>query len=65
MCDSQYIYYAIPTKYGDCTFSVNGFVGGFSKVAMITYTNTYNHTENYDIYMSDNPNLGNTTVVIQ
>ena len=62
---NQYIFYSVPSRYGECVFSVSGFIGGFEKVATISYTNQYNHTENYDIYKSDNPNLGNTTVVIQ
>lgn len=63
--NNQYIYYSVPSAYGNCIMSVNGFIGGFKKVATISYTNMYNSTENYDIYESDNSNLGNTTVVIQ
>ena len=62
---NQYIYYSIPTKYGECVFSVNGFIGGFEKVATISHTNSYGYKEDYVIYKSDNQNLGNTTVVIQ
>ena len=61
---NQYIYYAVPLSYGECVFSVNGFIGGFERVATISYTNQYNYIESYDIYKSDNPNLGKTTVVI-
>jgi hypothetical protein len=63
--NNQYIYYSVPSAYGNCIMSVNGFIGGFKKVATISYTNMYNNTENYDIYESDNSNLGNTIVVIQ
>ena len=45
-------------------FKVGGFEGGFSKVSTILFTNIYNFTENYDIYRSDNVNLGDITVVI-
>lgn len=62
---NQYIYYSAPTKYGECIISVNGFVGGFTKVATISYVNPYGFKEDYNIYKSDNPNLGNTTVVVQ
>ncbi|MBQ2408058.1 MAG: hypothetical protein II309_01380 [Bacilli bacterium] len=62
---NQYIYYASPSKYGECIISVNGFVGGFTKVATIQYVNPYGYKEDYYIYKSDNPNLGNTTMVIQ
>ena len=61
---NQYIYYAVPTLFGTCTFTVGGFVGGFEKVGQYSYTNQYNHIEMYDIYKSENPNLGKTTVVI-
>ena len=52
------------TSFGTCTFTVGGFVGGFEKVGQYSYTNQYNHIEMYDIYKSENPNLGKTTVVI-
>ena len=45
-------------------FKVGGFEGGFSKVSTILFTNIYNFTENYDMYRSDNVNLGDITVVI-
>ena len=61
---NQYIYYAVPTSLGDCTFAVGGFVGGFEKVGQCSYTNQYNYIETYNIYKSENPSLGNTTVVI-
>lgn len=61
----QYIYYAVPTSYGDCSFTVGGFEGGFSKVSTLYFTNESGYSENYDIYMSDNANLGNTTVTVK
>ena len=61
---NQYIFYAVPTRLGGCKFAVHGFEGGFEKVATISYTNSQSYTESYDIYKSDNPNLGNTTVVV-
>ena len=62
--ESQHIIYAIPVRLGECKFAVGGFEGGFQKVSTISYTNSQNYTENYNIYRSDNPNLGNTTVVV-
>lgn len=62
--NNQHIIYAIPSRLGECKFSVNGFEGGFQKVATVKYTNSQNYTENYYIYRSDNPNLGKTTVVV-
>ena len=61
---NQHIFYAVPTRLGGCKFAVHGFEGGFQKVATISYTNSQTYTESYDIYKSDNPNLGNTTVVV-
>lgn len=60
---SQHIYYVIPSRYGVPSFKVGGFEGGFAKVATIAFTNASGYEENYDIYKSDNPGLGNTTVV--
>lgn len=61
----EYIYYCVPTRLGECSFNVNGFDGGFDKVATVSFTNDFNYTENYFIYKSTNSNLGNTTVVVK
>lgn len=58
----QHIYYAIPTRYGTPAFKVGGFDGGFSKAGTIQFTNASGYTESYDIWISDNAGLGNTTV---
>jgi hypothetical protein len=58
----EYIYFAIPSDFATPTFSVNGFYGGFSLVTTATNTNTFGITTNYNIYRSDYPSLGNTTV---
>lgn len=58
----QHIFYALPARYGACTFNVGGFDGGFTKVATIEFTNASGYTESYDIYKSVNDGLGNTTV---
>ncbi len=60
----QHIYYAVPTRYGACSFNVGGFDGGFSKAATIDFVNASGYTESYDVYKSDNANLGNTTVKV-
>lgn len=60
----KHIYYAVPTRYGTCAFNVGGFDGGFTKVETIEFTNASGYKENYDIYKSDNANLGNTTVKV-
>lgn len=61
----EYIFYCIPSRLGTPNFNVGGFDGGFNKVSTISFTNSDNYTENYDIYKSTNSNLGNTTVVIK
>ena len=61
----EYIFYCIPSRLGACSFNVGGFDGGFSKVATVNFTNSNNYQENYDIYKSDNANLGNTNVTIK
>ena len=60
----QYIWYAIPSRYGTPSFNVGGFDGGFSKVSTVSYTNPSGYTENYDVYRSDNSNLGKKTVKV-
>lgn len=60
----QYIFFAIPARFGTPSFTVGGFTGGFAKVDTIDYTNPSGYVESYDIYKSDYSNLGNTTVVV-
>lgn len=62
---SNYVYYAIPTRFGTPIFNVGGFDGGFAKVASINFTNVFGYTEPYDIYRSDNPGLGSITVNVR
>ena len=62
--DGQYIIYALPTRYGTPNFNVGGFDGGFSKLMTINFTNASGYTENYDVWVSDNTGLGNTTVKV-
>ena len=60
----QYIFFAIPTKFGTPTFTVGGFSGGFNKIKTISFVNKFGYSEGYDIWKSTNSNLGNTTVVV-
>lgn len=59
----KYFFYAVPARYGTVTFNVGGFDGGFTKVATIEFTNASGYTESYDLYKSDNENLGQQTIV--
>ena len=61
---NQYIFFAIPTRFGKPTFKVGGFEGGFMLVNTIKFTNKFGYTEDYNIYKSENASLGNTTVSI-
>lgn len=61
---NQYIWYALPTRYGTPSFNVGGFDGGFSKIQTISFTNASGYTENYDVWRSDNAGLGTTTVKV-
>lgn len=60
----QYIVYAYPSRLGTATFSVGGFSGGFNPSSTVSVTNASGFTENYFVYSSVNPNLGNTTVTV-
>lgn len=62
--ENEYIYYCVPTRFGDCTFYMGGFEGGITKVATFDFTNASGYTESYDVYRSDNPKLGQTTVTV-
>lgn len=62
---TQRIAYAFPTRYsGVPVFNVGGFEGGFSLASTFQFTNASGYTETYDVYLSDNVNLGSTTVKV-
>ena len=61
---NEYIWYAVPSRLGACSFKVGGFDGGFTKIQTISHTNASGYTENYDVYRSDNASLGSTTVTV-
>ncbi len=56
---NEYIWILLPINYGDPTFTVGGFSGGFQKVGSTSYKIT-----NYNIWRSDNHSLGNTIINI-
>lgn len=60
----QYIWYAVPVRLGTCSFNVGGFDGGFETPLTVAVTNQYDYTEDYYVYRSTNPSLGNTTVKV-
>lgn len=62
--ENLYIYYALPARYGECSFTVGTFTGGFELVETIEFTNAHGYTEAYNVYRSDYPGLGQTTVKV-
>lgn len=56
---SEYIWIALPVNYGNPTFTVGGFSGGFQNIETTIYKAT-----TYNIWKSDNHSLGNTTINI-
>ena len=63
--EGQYIYYAIPTRFGTPAFFVGGFEGGFAKLKTFDFTNASGYQESYDVYRSDNVGLGSTKVTVK
>lgn len=60
----QYVWYALPSRYGTPVFNVGGFDGGFAKVNTLSFTNLSGYTEEYAVYRSDNSNIGKKTVKV-
>ena len=58
-------YYVLPLSFGIPVFVVGGFEGGFELVGQVSHINLYGHTEFYNIYQTEQENLGDTTVVVQ
>lgn len=60
----EYIYYALPTRYGTPSFYVGGFEGGFDLFTTFNFTNASGYQENYSVYRSTNSGLGVTEVKV-
>lgn len=60
----KYIFFCLPTSYGTPTFTVGGFSGGFTKVASSVSVTIGSLATPYDVWKSDNANLGSTTVTV-
>lgn len=61
----EYIWYAYPSSWGDASFIVGGFEGGFSLYDTIDITYSSGYTAQYKIYKSDNAGLGSVVVNVQ
>lgn len=63
--DGQYIFFALPVRYGTPTFWVGGLAGGFRKVEAVEMPNESGYTEQYDVWRSINRGLGQKTVTVK
>lgn len=60
----KYIYFCIPTTFGEPTCTIGGFETVLEKAATINFVNAHGYALSYNIYKTSQPNLGNTTLVI-
>lgn len=54
----QYAWFAAPVAYGTPNFKINGFSGGFEPPSVVSFTNSFGATENYNVWRSTNANIG-------
>ena len=59
-----YAWFAHPVAYGLASFKTYGLDGGFDAPVTISFTNASGHTEDYYVYRSEQPNLGNTNIEV-
>lgn len=62
--ENEYIYYCLPIRLGNCTFTVGGFTGGFELINTIDFINASGYSESYYIYKSVNEGLGVTSIQV-
>jgi len=59
MGSGQYDFYALPSSYGTPIFQFGALVGGWSLAASaISVTNAHSVTQNYDLWITNQPDLG-------
>ena len=62
---TERIYYVLRSAFGTPNFNVGGFDGGFHlAAAAVSVTNAFGIAENYDVWESDNVNLGTIQVTV-
>ena len=66
---AEYLFYAFPVSYGGGTptfkDAVSGFDAGFSKVAAtISVTNAHGNTQDYELWRSDQAELGAVDIIV-
>lgn len=59
----QKVYFACRSGFGNVVFTIKNQQGGFTKTQTLALTNAYGFTENYDLYESDDLNLGTIDVL--
>lgn len=57
---NEYVYFCMPSRYGQCTFVLGDSVASFESVSTINFTNASGYTEEYDIYRSTTAESRNT-----
>ena len=62
--ENEFIWFCCPVAYGTPSFKTNGFNGGLTLEATITLVNASGYSESYNVYKSDNHNLGLTSVEV-
>lgn len=62
----EYLWYCVPTRLGRCSFvdTGTGFTAAFILAGTISVTNSLNYQENYYVYRSNYPSLGNLNIKI-
>lgn len=61
----QYIFYCFPATWGTPVFNVGGFKGGFEKISTIDFTNASGNVTSFDIWKSENSNLGTQSIIVE
>lgn len=68
--EGQRIGFALPHEYGSGSgsppaFYVGGFEGGFYQEGCLFFKNAHGHEEMYEVWLSSNTGLGETTVIVE
>lgn len=61
---TNYVWYALPSSYGECQFTVGVLTGGFTEVAKFDHQNESGFTTEYRVYRSVKGNLGSQTIKV-
>lgn len=61
---TKFVWYAYPKRLGKVTFTSGGYAGGFDSPVTVSVTNSYNVTEDYYVYRSTIPGVGDMNIVV-